>query len=623
MQPTVLLLITVGENLPMVTGGTFGWTVAGMVAGVIVLWALSALTQLRNAAVHLLGALRPLLLPIVVLAAAGTVRYGDAVVFVVALLVVPAGWIIVGPADWSRLRAFSWWLGGSPRRPRDILGLMLLVVAVAGGLTFAALHGLREGGGGVLSGLVAFGLASAVVSLAARLGGFAVSGPGFWGPRTATAAVIGAGIVLGLERIGVLPWSCLGWVGILAGLAGAVAGYVFFARSLSKKPRPSGAMTADLALGFGGGAALLSGAAMLGATGISMLQIREGGSSLSDEPASASRLYTADDPSIAYRFAPVLAFTKGQRWQPVKVDEYVARSTVRRLDGSIAPPGKWRCPAFGSRDCLQRKCDEPAACARRNTAEHRRGDQVSAGALYVRTLRRTEPRDDEDEASARRALFVDRTETARQTATLLQYWLFYPYDEWTVDVLGGTLIQRHQADWEVVSVGLNGSDDPLFVAYSAHCGGTWRRWREVRKVGTHPIVAVAEGSQANYADTGNRRPPDWTSCTRLPRGLGELFSYALNVRDETDDYWRWGADELVPVSDKPDAPTSFPGHWGAQDQTIFLNEERHATPEGRGPKSPSLQPTWENPFTTIFCDRYWSGPEPCGKRRLPSNSKRR
>ena len=81
----------------------------------------------------------------------------------------------------------------------------------------------------------------------------------------------------------------------------------------------------------------------------------------------------------------------------------------------------------------------------------------------------------------------------------------------------GKLSERHEGDWEAITIGL-GKKRPLYAAYSAHCGGNWRDWDDVRvsdvprEPRLHPIVAVAEGSHANYFETQDRRSPDWAGC---------------------------------------------------------------------------------------------------------------
>jgi hypothetical protein len=91
---------------------------------------------------------------------------------------------------------------------------------------------------------------------------------------------------------------------------------------------------------------------------------------------------------------------------------------------------------------------------------------------------------------------------------VLQYWLFYPFNDWRSGFFGAN---DHEADWEKVFVFLSDSEGgeirPEWVAYAAHnyAGDNLRRrWDdpEVEKVGEHPVVYVGAGSHASYYAAG-------------------------------------------------------------------------------------------------------------------------
>ena len=97
----------------------------------------------------------------------------------------------------------------------------------------------------------------------------------------------------------------------------------------------------------------------------------------------------------------------------------------------------------------------------------------------------------------------------------------------------------------------------------------------------HPIVAVAEGSHANYFETQDRRSPDWAGCAnRLPDGAATLISYASNIRDETEDgqTWRPLGNQLI-ILKRHTRPMSFVGTWG-EDTRTFLDEPPAAQAPG-------------------------------------------
>jgi hypothetical protein len=91
---------------------------------------------------------------------------------------------------------------------------------------------------------------------------------------------------------------------------------------------------------------------------------------------------------------------------------------------------------------------------------------------------------------------------------ILQYWLFYPFNDWRSGFFGAN---DHEADWEKIFVYLSESDEgevrPEWVAYAAHNytgDNLRRRWDdpELEKVGEHPVIYVAAGSHASYFAPG-------------------------------------------------------------------------------------------------------------------------
>jgi hypothetical protein len=199
------------------------------------------------------------------------------------------------------------------------------------------------------------------------------------------------------------------------------------------------------------------------------------------------------------------------------------------------------------------------------------------------------------------------------TRILVQYWFFYPYNEWVAPVTIGDLKEIHAADWEAVTVGLS-ADRPLWVAYSAHCAGTYADWSQVRVAPSdparlRPLVAVAVGSQANYRVAKQSRVPNFAECSGITKDRLKLLSYAANIRDRTDDATTWtpGAGDLRLV-DATTPPMSFPGTWAPS--TRMRLENLHTSiplgADGPGPASPPLQPLWQRPMNAIFGGGAWT-----------------
>ena len=187
---------------------------------------------------------------------------------------------------------------------------------------------------------------------------------------------------------------------------------------------------------------------------------------------------------------------------------------------------------------------------------------------------------------------------------MIQYWYFYPYDEWRTPVFAGELVQRHEADWEVVMVGLSDAR-PLFVAYSQHCTGEWVPWSRVEVANTppprtRPLVAVARGSQAHYPEADQSRSPDWGKCAGVPEGTVAVTSYASNIRDLTGYGFTWKPAETR-IVDGQTRPMTFPGYWGANGGAELVNARSFTLEEGGEPRTPSMQSQWTDPLVTALC----------------------
>jgi hypothetical protein len=92
--------------------------------------------------------------------------------------------------------------------------------------------------------------------------------------------------------------------------------------------------------------------------------------------------------------------------------------------------------------------------------------------------------------------------------TALQYWFFYPFNNWRSGFFGAN---DHEADWEMVYVYLSKTDggdyQPEWVAYASHDfsgDDLRRRWddTELEKVGEHPVIYCGAGSHASYFSPG-------------------------------------------------------------------------------------------------------------------------
>jgi hypothetical protein len=120
----------------------------------------------------------------------------------------------------------------------------------------------------------------------------------------------------------------------------------------------------------------------------------------------------------------------------------------------------------------------------------------------------------------------------------LQYWFFYYYNE------GETILNlgAHEADWEMIQIGLDSSGSPVVATYAQHTGGQSCPWSAVPRVtspdGEYPIVFVGKGQHPS----------------EFQPGLGHV-----------------GGENVRPQMTRISGATSWalwPGRWGASDDVI-------------------------------------------------------
>jgi hypothetical protein len=317
-------------------------------------------------------------------------------------------------------------------------------------------------------------------------------------------------------------------------------------------------------------------------------------------------LADADAATIARAFRPTIQLAKGEPWAPSDVRPYLRNTDLHRATtGEIVDEApvdlvtrERRCADPTQEDCYYLSCaaDHPN-CARPS----RPRDPV---VVYAHVVSRDKP------GQAR--FFVGGPGWTDELSTIVEYWFFYEYDRWEAVTPVGYLVQQHEGDWESIVIGISG-DLPRVIGYSSHCGGHWFRWSDAERDGTHPVVAVALGSHANYRRDWSGRPPDWGSCRNVPEGATWALTYASNVRDTTGGGRRIDWSKVVVRTVPDDAPLlSFPGRWGKQDTTTIGGVgTAHATHElgtpGLGPTSPGIKRTWNQPLATIFSPPWHEG----------------
>jgi hypothetical protein len=148
--------------------------------------------------------------------------------------------------------------------------------------------------------------------------------------------------------------------------------------------------------------------------------------------------------------------------------------------------------------------------------------------------------------------------------TWLQYWFWLYYNPKNLFGFG-----KHEGDWEMVQVGLDGGGEPRLATYAQHDTGEARAWDELELVrdaeGVHPVVYVAPLSHASYFESGTHP---------YPVGIDHPYGDGPQALLPLDSFGPWA---------------EWPGRWGNTERVILRTI-------GNGPRSPTHQePKWSSP----------------------------
>lgn len=261
--------------------------------------------------------------------------------------------------------------------------------------------------------------------------------------------------------------------------------------------------------------------------------------------------------ALARKYAPVLRLSGGEPYQPLRLEDYLSVATLHSgtpPHGTLlqSHPTLFSLPAVVGSFYLDIGGAEPNSHA----------------SLYPRIEQRLR-------ASHPRATVYFTVK--RQPATgrvAIEYWFLYLYNDF---------YDKHEADWEGVTVFLQGTT-PLGVSYSAHQGRRWSRWAaQSSQNGTHPIVYVAYGSHANYPARGRYSVRVcWTQngqhCAPTPK-VDVASGTGPTLRPSGYDVQQLGG-------------AAYTGDWGSGDYILGHRTSGHVTdPRGRS--------EYKDPFAEI------------------------
>ena len=169
-------------------------------------------------------------------------------------------------------------------------------------------------------------------------------------------------------------------------------------------------------------------------------------------------------------------------------------------------------------------------------------------------------------------------EAAYPDRLALQYWLYYPFNDWN---------NLHEGDWEMIQLVFPAGSaeealevEPLEVGYSQHEGAERAEWGEEKLEivdGTHPVVYPAAGSHANFYSEGlflGRSAEQGVGCDDTTGPSRELRPAAVSIPSEPE-----AAQAAFPW-------IAFEGRWGERQQAFY-----------NGPTGPNLKTQWTEPIT--------------------------
>jgi hypothetical protein len=266
-------------------------------------------------------------------------------------------------------------------------------------------------------------------------------------------------------------------------------------------------------------------------------------------PAGVAAPAPASDLALALRFRPRLLFDQKERWRPVDVDRF------------LAEPGHLACPPVGAGPCA------PFVSVA----------QLTPAVAYL-DLRGDGPRDPPGSQS------VIYAHVVRKGARIaIDYWWFLRYNAYSID--------RHESDWEGVTVILNRAATKVLAVHFAAHADIWCYDAGVPQVVENRVkVYLANGSHAAYPRRCTRRCRQ--SNPTLPEArFGGERSWIGNAAAGC----RRRCVRLLPAAANgtPASWNAWDGRWGAPTSPAFAP-----------PRTPAFQQRFRAPFTAKHSARH-------------------
>ena len=283
--------------------------------------------------------------------------------------------------------------------------------------------------------------------------------------------------------------------------------------------------------------------------------------------APAARADQADETALAERYAPVVRLVEqtdecgpGEPYEPTDVELLFDEPTV-------ALRGPWNATDLVKIGPSARDLDD-----RYEYHLDFPGNALDPGCDYERWARRLT-------SGHQPTVYAHVSGDPDHPGKLaLQYWLFYPFNDFN---------NLHEGDWEMIQLVFDTEDarealsrEPVSVGYSSHEGAEEAAWDDDKLElvdGTHPVVYPAAGSHANK----------FTDALYL----GSSAEAGVGCDDTRGPHLELRPSVRTIPSDPAAARQAFPwiafeGRWGELQKAFF-----------NGQTGPNLKRQWESPVS--------------------------
>jgi hypothetical protein len=288
---------------------------------------------------------------------------------------------------------------------------------------------------------------------------------------------------------------------------------------------------------------------------------------LAGGPAAARAADASPEQQLADKYAPVVALKEqseacssdGEPYRPIAADLVLGRRDVRLVDskGNLIKQAPTAADLFGRGEDTY--LDLPGETLDPGCSYEQWADTISKGkptTAYAHVI----------------------SERRRPGKLALQYWFYYPFNDWN---------NKHESDWEMVQLMFDASSasdalqrKPTEIGFSQHSGAERADWGDdkLEQKGSHPVVYPGRGSHANYFEQSiwlGHSAQEGFGCDNTTGPPRRVQTHAVLLPAEAP-----------PSASAPFAWLGYDGHWG----------QKESGPN-TGPTGPNAKDQWTKPVS--------------------------